>query len=112
MGKLAIFIFAAWAGLQAGGVVVGLIACGVVLAACSAGTHLMQDFRTGFYTMAAPRAMFASQVAGAATGALLAPLTFLLFWNTGQVRAWSAWGRWALLMVTNTAVRRSAVVAM
>ncbi len=87
MGKLAIFIFASWAGVQAGGVITGLVLCGVVLAACSAGTTLMQDFRTGWIVKSAPRAMFVSQVAGGAAGALLAPITFLMFWNSGEVRA-------------------------
>lgn len=46
-GKLAIFIFAAWAGLEAGGVIAGLAVCGVVFASVSSASDLMQDFRTG-----------------------------------------------------------------
>lgn len=46
-GKLAIFIFAAWAGLEAGGVITGLAVCGVVFASVSSASDLMQDFRTG-----------------------------------------------------------------
>ena len=47
-GKLAIFIFAAWAGLDAGGVIAGLAVCGVVFASVSSASDLMQDFRTGW----------------------------------------------------------------
>lgn len=42
MGKLAIFLFAAWAGVQGGGVVVGLAMAGVLLAATSTAASLMQ----------------------------------------------------------------------
>lgn len=44
-----------------------------------------QDFRTGFIVLCAPKAMFAAQLMGALAGALLAPLTFALFWATGKV---------------------------
>lgn len=41
-GKLGIFAFAAWAGTDGNGVVVGLAMCGVLLAACSTASTLMQ----------------------------------------------------------------------
>ena len=41
--------------------------------------------RTGYVTLSSPRAMFASQVVGALLGVVLAPLSFLLFYATGQV---------------------------
>ncbi|KAL6761387.1 putative metal-nicotianamine transporter YSL6-like protein [Haematococcus lacustris] len=85
MAKLAIFGFAGWAGLQAGGVVVGLAMSGVVLAVTSTNATLMQDYRTGFITKSAPKAMFTAQLAGALAGAVLAPLTFAMFWATGKV---------------------------
>lgn len=44
-----------------------------------------QDFRTGYITLASPKAMFVSQVVGAIMGVFLAPLTFQLFWSTGEV---------------------------
>lgn len=47
-GKLAIFLFAAWAGLDAGGVITGLAVCGVMFASVGAASDLMQDFRTGW----------------------------------------------------------------
>ncbi|KAF5836148.1 OPT oligopeptide transporter protein-domain-containing protein [Dunaliella salina] len=73
MGKLAIFAFAAWASLNNGGVIAGLAMAGVVLAATSTSATLMQDFRTGFIVLCAPKAMFAAQLVGALCGALLAP---------------------------------------
>jgi len=41
-GKLAILIFAAWAGTSGGGVIAGLGICGVVVAATSQAAVLMQ----------------------------------------------------------------------
>jgi len=64
---------------------VGLAMAGVLLAATSTCATLMQDFRTGYIVKCAPKAMFAAQVLGALAGALLAPLTFALFWATGKV---------------------------
>jgi len=83
-GKIGIFLFAAWAG-SGGGVVVGLAICGVLLSSTSMSATLMQDLRTSYLTLAAPKAMFVTQVAGALAGVVLAPLTFLMFWNTGLV---------------------------
>jgi len=52
MGKLAIFGFAAWAGLQHGGVVAGLAMAGVVLAATSTSATLMQARAVGAHVWA------------------------------------------------------------
>ena len=41
-GKFCIFIFAAWAGSQNDGVVVGLVVCGIVLSTTSQAAVLMQ----------------------------------------------------------------------
>jgi uncharacterized oligopeptide transporter (OPT) family protein len=46
----------------------------------------MMDFRTGYICQAAPKAMFVAQVIGSVMGVIMAPLAFLLFWNTGMVR--------------------------
>lgn len=80
-GKLAIFIFAAWSGLEAGGVITGLAVCGVVFASVSSASDLMQDFRTGYLTLSSPRAMFGAQLIGAVLGCVIAPLCFWLFWT-------------------------------
>ncbi|KAL4351701.1 hypothetical protein GQ457_06G013370 [Hibiscus cannabinus] len=64
-GKLAIFTIGAWAGSH-GGVLAGLVACGVMMDIVSTASDLMQDFKTGYLTLASPRSMFISQVIGTA----------------------------------------------
>ncbi|KAF8702755.1 hypothetical protein HU200_032585 [Digitaria exilis] len=80
-GKLAIFIFGAWAGASHGGVLVGLAACGVMMSIVSTAADLMQDFKTGYLTLASPRSMFISQVIGTAMGCVIAPCVFWLFYK-------------------------------
>jgi OPT family oligopeptide transporter len=80
-GKLAIFIFGAWAGADHGGVLVGLAACGVMMSIVSTAADLMQDFKTGYLTLASPRSMFVSQVIGTAMGCVIAPCVFWLFYK-------------------------------
>ncbi|MEW5319879.1 MAG: hypothetical protein WDW38_010998 [Sanguina aurantia] len=83
-GKIGIFAFAGLVGSQ-GGVTVGLVMCGVLLASTSTAATLMQDFRTGYLTLSAPRAMFATQVMGSLCGVIMAPLTFQMFLASGKV---------------------------
>ncbi|CAL4968099.1 unnamed protein product [Urochloa decumbens] len=80
-GKLAIFVFGAWAGLTHGGVLVGLAACGVMMSIVSTASDLMQDFKTGYLTLASPRSMFISQVIGTGMGCVIAPCVFWLFYK-------------------------------
>jgi OPT family oligopeptide transporter len=80
-GKLAIFVFGAWAGLPHGGVLVGLAACGVMMSIVSTASDLMQDFKTGYLTLASPRSMFISQVMGTGMGCVIAPCVFWLFYK-------------------------------
>jgi OPT family oligopeptide transporter len=80
-GKLAIFIIGAWAGPNNGGVLAGLAACGVMMNIVSTASDLMQDFKTGYLTLASPRAMFVSQVIGTALGCVISPCVFWLFYN-------------------------------
>ncbi|KAA3468509.1 putative metal-nicotianamine transporter YSL7 [Gossypium australe] len=79
-GKLAIFTIGAWAGTN-GGVLAGLIACGVMMNIVSTASDLMQDFKTGYLTLASPRSMFVSQVIGTAMGCIISPCVFWLFYN-------------------------------
>ena len=65
----------------------GLAICGVVLSATSSAATLMGDFRTSYICLAAPRAMFAAQLVGQLLGAVLTPMCFMLFFQTGQVSA-------------------------
>ncbi|GMI88657.1 YELLOW STRIPE like 7 [Hibiscus trionum] len=79
-GKLAIFTIGAWAG-QNGGVLAGLIACGVMMNIVSTASDLMQDFKTGYLTLTSPRSMFVSQVIGTAMGCIVSPCVFWLFYK-------------------------------
>ncbi|XP_071704967.1 probable metal-nicotianamine transporter YSL7 [Rutidosis leptorrhynchoides] len=80
-GKLGIFVIGAWAGASQGGVLAGLAACGVMMNIVSTAADLMQDFKTGYLTLASPRSMFASQVIGTAMGCVIAPCVFWIFKN-------------------------------
>uniref|UniRef100_A0A0E0KSZ4 Uncharacterized protein n=1 Tax=Oryza punctata TaxID=4537 RepID=A0A0E0KSZ4_ORYPU len=86
-GKLAIFVFGAWAGASHGGVLVGLAACGVMMNIVGTASDLMQDFKTGYMTLASPRSMFVSQVIGAAMGCVIAPCVFWLFYKSFDIGA-------------------------
>ncbi|XP_057805493.1 probable metal-nicotianamine transporter YSL8 [Salvia miltiorrhiza] len=81
-GKLAIFTVGAWAGASQshGGALAGLAACGVMMNIVSTASDLMQDFKTGYMTLASPRSMFASQAAGTAMGCVVAPCVFWVFY--------------------------------
>ncbi|KAI3735937.1 hypothetical protein L6452_15464 [Arctium lappa] len=80
-GKLAILIFSGWAGLQNGGIIAGLAACGVMMNIVSTASDLMQDFKTGYLTLSSPRSMFFSQVLGTAMGCVMSPLVFWFFYR-------------------------------
>ncbi|KAL6351197.1 hypothetical protein AAG906_031783 [Vitis piasezkii] len=80
-GKLAIFAIGAWAGESHGGVLAGLAACGVMMNIVSTASDLMQDFKTGYMTLASPRSMFVSQVIGTAMGCIISPCVFWLFYK-------------------------------
>ncbi|PIA35485.1 hypothetical protein AQUCO_03500089v1 [Aquilegia coerulea] len=78
-GKLAIFTIGAWAGAEHGGVIAGLAACGVMMNIVSTASDLMQDFKTGYMTLASPKSMFVSQVIGTAMGCVISPSVFYIF---------------------------------
>lgn len=80
-GKIAILIFSGWVGLDNGGVIAGLASCGVMMSIVSTASDLMQDFRTGYLTLASPRSMFFSQVLGTAMGCVITPLVFWFFYK-------------------------------
>nr|GMD35922.1 probable metal-nicotianamine transporter YSL7 [Ipomoea batatas] len=80
-GKIAILIFSSWVGQDNGGVLAGLAACGVMMSIVSTASDLMQDFKTGYMTLASPLAMFFSQVAGTFIGCTLSPLVFWIFYK-------------------------------
>lgn len=80
-GKLALFIFASWAGKEDGGILAGLAGCGVIMVIVSTASDLMQDFKTCYLTLSSPRSMFLSQVIGTAMGCVIGPISFWLFYR-------------------------------
>eukprot|EP00253_Pinus_taeda_P000935 PITA_00935 len=78
-GKLALFIFGAWAGKDHGGVMAALATCGVMMSIVSTASDLTQDFKTGYLTLSSPRSMFLAQVIGTTMGCVIAPSIFILF---------------------------------
>ncbi|KAL8464833.1 hypothetical protein ACS0TY_034358 [Phlomoides rotata] len=80
-GKLAIFTIGAWAGAANGGALAGLAACGVMMNIVSTASDLMQDFKTGYMTLASPRSMFVSQIIGTAMGCIISPCVFWIFYE-------------------------------
>ncbi|KAG8378608.1 hypothetical protein BUALT_Bualt07G0003200 [Buddleja alternifolia] len=80
-GKIAIFTIGAWAGSSHGGILAGLAACGVMMNIVSTASDLMQDFKTGYMTLASPRSMFVSQVIGTSMGCIIAPCVFWIFYK-------------------------------
>ncbi|PKU82024.1 probable metal-nicotianamine transporter YSL8 [Dendrobium catenatum] len=80
-GKMAIFIFGLSVGKDYGGVLAGLAACGIMMSIVSTASDLMQDFKTGYLTLASPRSMFISQAIGTAMGCVIAPTVFWLFYK-------------------------------
>ncbi|KAF5206596.1 Metal-nicotianamine transporter ysl3 [Thalictrum thalictroides] len=87
-GILAIFTIGAWAGAEQGGVIAGLAACGVMMNIVATAADLMQDFKTGYMTLASPKSMFVSQAIGTAMGCVISPSVFYIFLkafkNVGQ----------------------------
>lgn len=84
-GKIAILVFSAWVGLEDGGVLAGLASCGLMMSIVSTASDLMQDFKTGYLTLASPRSMFISQVIGTAIGCVMSPLVFWIFYKAYRV---------------------------
>ncbi|CAL0334834.1 unnamed protein product [Lupinus luteus] len=76
-GKVSILIFSAWVGLPNGGIVAGLASCGVMMNIVSTASDLMQDFKSGYLTLASPRSMFFSQIIGTAMGCVISPVIFM-----------------------------------
>ncbi|XP_027105214.1 metal-nicotianamine transporter YSL1-like isoform X1 [Coffea arabica] len=83
-GKVGLFLIAALVGKEHG-VVAGLAGAGLMKSVISVSCVLMQDFKTGHLTSTSPRAMFLSQAIGTATGCVVAPLIFFLFYKAFDV---------------------------
>ncbi|GKV40620.1 hypothetical protein SLEP1_g48239 [Rubroshorea leprosula] len=83
-GKIGLFIIASLVGSN-GGVLAGLAACGVMMSIVSTAADLMQDFKTGYFTLSSAKSMFVSQLVGTAMGCVIAPLTFWLYWTAFDI---------------------------
>ncbi|KAK6947990.1 Oligopeptide transporter, OPT superfamily [Dillenia turbinata] len=83
-GKVALFIVAAMSG-KGTGVVAGLVGCGLMKSVISISCILMHDFKAGHLTLSSPRSMLLSQAIGTALGAVIAPLSFFMFYKAFDV---------------------------
>ncbi|XP_062226299.1 probable metal-nicotianamine transporter YSL16 [Phragmites australis] len=83
-GKIALFVFAAWAGKD-NGVIAGLVGCGLVKQVVLISADLMHDFKTAHLTLTSPRSMLVGQAIGTLMGCIIAPLTFFLFYKAFDV---------------------------
>ncbi|KAK6148186.1 hypothetical protein DH2020_019098 [Rehmannia glutinosa] len=75
------FHYRSMGGSSNGGILAGLAACGVMMNIVSTASDLMQDFKTGYLTLASPRSMFVSQVMGTAMGCVISPCVFWIFYK-------------------------------
>lgn len=78
--RLAVLVFASWAGANnAGSVGAGLLCGGVVLGATTSALNAMYAWRAGYMTMTSPTAIFVAYMVGLGVGCVLAPAAWLLF---------------------------------
>ncbi|TVU30462.1 hypothetical protein EJB05_22087 [Eragrostis curvula] len=85
-GKLTMGIFGSWVGLNNGGLIIELVACGVMVGAVSNGADLMQDLKTGYITLTSPHVVFVSKMIGTSLGCIISPMVFWIIYgcNTGN----------------------------
>lgn len=75
-GKLAMLLVGSAVGRSNGGVIAGLVSCGIVMGTMSNSNNLLQELRTGYLTLTSPRAVFISQAIGTALGCVINPVMF------------------------------------
>lgn len=80
-GKLAMVLVASIVGRNNGGVIAGLVSCGIVMGSMSNSNNLMQDLKTGYLTLTSPHAVFISQAIGTALGCIINPIMFWIFYK-------------------------------
>ncbi|KAL5221983.1 hypothetical protein ABZP36_026696 [Zizania latifolia] len=83
-GKIAVFVFAAWAGKD-NGVMAGLVGGALVKQLVLMSADLMHDLKTGHLTLTSPRSMLVGEIIGIAMGCVIAPLSFMLFYRAFDV---------------------------
>ncbi|XP_066324744.1 probable metal-nicotianamine transporter YSL7 [Miscanthus floridulus] len=80
-GKLAMVLIGSSVGRNDGGVIAGLVSCGIVMGAMSNSNNLMQDLKTGYLTLTSPHVVFISQAIGTAFGCIINPVMFWIFYK-------------------------------
>lgn len=86
--RLAVMIFAMWAGSgSAGSVGASLLCGGVVLGATSSALTAMYAWRAGYMTMTSPTAIFVAYMVGLGVGCVMAPAAWLLLEQTSVAAA-------------------------
>ncbi|KAG8094677.1 hypothetical protein GUJ93_ZPchr0012g20547 [Zizania palustris] len=83
-GKIALFVFAAWAGKD-NGVIAGLVVGTMVKQLVLVSADLMHDLKTGHLTLTSPRSMLVGELIGTAMGCFISPLTFMLFYKAFDI---------------------------
>ncbi|XP_010233640.2 iron-phytosiderophore transporter YSL15-like isoform X1 [Brachypodium distachyon] len=83
-GKIALFVFAGWAGKD-NGVVAGLVGGTLVKQLVLISADLMHDLKTSYLTLTSPRSMLVGQAIGTAMGCIVSPLTFMLFYKAFDI---------------------------
>ncbi|KAJ0966809.1 hypothetical protein J5N97_023726 [Dioscorea zingiberensis] len=80
-GKLAIFFFGSWIGLNHGGVLGSLVASGIIVAVMSSAADLIQNFKLAYMTLTSPWSLLIGQVIGTVMGCFIVPIVFFYFYN-------------------------------
>lgn len=80
-GKLAMLLIGSCVGRNDGGVIAGLVSCGIVMGTMSNSNNLMQDLKTGYLTLTSPHAVFISQAIGTTFGCIINPAMFWIFYK-------------------------------
>jgi len=80
-GKLAMLLVGSVVGCDNGGVIAGLVSCGIVMATMCNSNNLMQELKTGYLTLTSPRAVFISQAIGTGLGCVINPVMFWAFYK-------------------------------
>ncbi|KAG8071646.1 hypothetical protein GUJ93_ZPchr0006g43569 [Zizania palustris] len=83
-GKIALFVFAAWAG-KGNGVIAGLVVGTMVKQLVLVSADLMHDLKTGHLTLTSPRSMLVGELIGTTMGCFISPLTFMLFYKAFDI---------------------------
>ncbi|KAK1614044.1 hypothetical protein QYE76_019561 [Lolium multiflorum] len=79
--KIAMLVFGSWVGIKDGGVVAGLVACGIMMCTLTNGGDVMQDLKTGYLTLTSPRAVLISELVGTTLGCIINPTVFWIFYK-------------------------------